>query len=554
MLVTSCSKEDNGDGPDGPKGGDEMAALGFNALLQGFNKSVLTKQQTPGTQNNGLPECPEDSEEDLFVRVQLLTGATGDNVYEKDGDSHFDVPIIPQSDGTWLTGEGSNDELELPEGVYRLNYFGVYASGGDDNDDNDDTLLYLAPRDDDNYGPAQYQNFVDDALPSNPFSVNNGQKKYVDVQVLCYDEHFVNKYGYLFFDFEEVDILYLCLFGNVCDEETGRHTPAVFEFEVWNYSGDSTNPKGSPLFVAGNELKEGTDEYGTYEYAEPVCVQLPDAPGEIDTYYGEVYLLNSDGTRGDLIRFGMFDETGVRAQDYSVDGNGDSTSNYYHFREGNCSNQDDSDPCLFSAPVEYSNDFDGDDDKAFLPGITGIAGNYVDKTTATPSNTANSGTMQDEGTYGFFTSPSQVHSNWINLTGSGNMLIINGEDDEANTSPYFVISEEQICPDSEYFISFDIVNVLKNDNGGGNNNVDLAVRVNGTLIPGANIVAPYSSGSQSWMSVGLKLRADGNGDINCVFENAETAANGNDFAIDNIVISNDQNTLDGSEDVTIIQP
>ncbi|SFF59906.1 hypothetical protein SAMN04488033_101284 [Salegentibacter agarivorans] len=543
MLMTSCSKEDNPDSPDGPAG-EEMGAIGFTALLQDFNREMLTKQSeenpTPGTENNGLPACPEDSEAEVFVRVQLLEGANGGDVYTKDGQTYFDVPVIPQNDGTWLTGEGANDELELPEGVYRINYFGVYASGGDDSSEDDDTLLYMAPRENDDYGPAEYQNFVNDALPSDPFSVNNGQKKYVDVQVLCYDEHFVNKYGYLFFDFEEVDILYLCLFGNECDED-GRHTPAIFEFEVWNYSGNTLDPKGSPLFVAGNELLPGEDEYGTYEYAEPVCVQLPDDPNEIDIYYGEVWLLDDDGNREKLIRVGEFDENDVWDLDYSVDGNGDSTSNYYHFREGACSNQDDSDPCLFSEPVKYANHFDG----ASLDGFKGWDGTEYTQETNIVFNA-----LWEEGEYALTNNPNNVHSNWINETHTGNMLVFNG-DPEVNQAAYLATTMADVCPDSDYFVSFQMRNVLAVDSG-DENDVRLVIRKGddetGNLVVDGNSDPQVISVDEAdgWVNVGLRLKADGSGILSFRLENDQLERNGNDFAIDNMRISNDPSIVSGA--------
>lgn len=536
LIFTSCSKEDSGS--DLP--GDEMGAVSFKALLKDFNRAQLTKQQVPGTGNYGLPECPDDVAGEVFVRVQLLVGAEGNTIFEKDGQSHFDVPVIPQDDGTWITDEGANDELELPQGVYRLNYFGVYAG---------ETLIYLTPRENDDYGPAEYDNFVSDALPSNPFAVMNGQKKYVDVEVLCYDEHFVQQYGYLFFDFEEVEILYLCLFGNVCDED-GRHMPAVFRFDVWNYSGDGADPKGSKLFTAQNELQEGLDLLEQpYTYAEPVCVQLPDRAGETDMYYGEVWLLHDDGSE-ELIRFGEFDENDVWDLDYSVDGSGDSSSNYYHFREG-CGRDDDSTPCLFSAPTSYDNDFDGDDERSFI-NVTGIDGAFTDVTTNSTNNSPGTATMWPEGTYGFFQSPSQVHPHWIDLSGDGNgyKLIVNGTEDD-DDSPYFVITETEVCPDADYFVTFNLINVLGPSGSGQNNNVTLQPVVNGTPL-NVTITAPYNGGNQTWMKIGLRLKADANGAFDVRFVNREDAAAGNDFAIDNVVISNDPTIMTGL-DQTIVQ-
>ena len=538
LFMTSCSKEE---GPDAPPGGEEMGTLSFTALLQDFssnqiamNKMAMKQSETPGTDNYGLPECPEESGDGLSVHVQLLD-ENGD-VFVKDGQSEFVVPVIPQEDGTWITDEGANDELELPEGVYSINYFGVYGPNG---------LIYLAPRENDDYGPAEYQNFVSDALPSEPFAVMNGQKKYVDVEVLCYDDHFVQEYGYLFFDFEEIDILYLCLFGNECDEE-GRHMPAVFRFDVWNYSGDGMDPKGSKLFTAQNELLIGEDELGQpYEYAEPVCVQLPDNADEIDMYYGEVWLLHGPGDADDeLIRFGAFDENSV--EDLYItdpDAPGDSESNYYHFRE-DCGNNDDSEPCFFKEPVSYANHFDGADPFAFK-GWDGT--DYTAETNIAVNS------LWEEGEFTFTDNPRNVHNNWIDETYHGNMMLFNGDPD-VDQAAYFATTLDDVCPGADYFVTFNLRNVLGDVSSGGENDVRLVVRNDGDIIVDGNNDPQVISVDEAdgWVKVGLRLKADGNGVLSFRLENDQLERSGNDFAIDDMIISNDPTIVNGA-DIMVIE-
>ena len=543
MVMTSCSKEDNPDSPDGPAG-DEMATLGFTALLEDFDRAMMNKQEEQV--NNGLPACSE--EEPAMVRVALKDIA-GNWVLDRDGEEDFiEIPVVPGEDDatSWITDEGANDELELLAGTYSLEYFDVVDSDGNP--------IYIAPRENDDYGPAEYQNFVSDALPIENIVLQNGVKKYVDVEVLCYDAHYVQEYGYLFFDFEEIDILYLCLFGNVCDDD-GRHTPAKFRFDVWNYSGSTLDPKGTLLY-------SDTNEWGTYDngdaYAEPLCVQLPDDADEVDQYYGELWLVDDQGAiineLDGPIRLGVFDETDVKNQtwaDYQVDeNNGDSTSNYYHFREGDCMSQDDSDPCLFKDIAYYENDFN--DGETFISNgvVTGTEYEFSSTAGWTPGGTDSSAPLWAEGTYTFTSNPSDVHNHWIDFENGNDFFILNG-DTEAGVEAYFSITQDDVCPGADYFVAFDILNVYNGSNS-PDNDIRLIAEVDGTPLDDSDqiIVVPYDNAN--WTRVALRVKANGLGALDIRFVDDNTVASGNDFAIDNVVISNDP-SITSPNDIEVVQ-
>lgn len=332
LLFTSCSKDED------PAAVDEdptKSSLSFGAILKDFAEDkAATKDHT-----DDLPECSDG----VPTTVQVaLKDADGNWVAGENGDDHefIEIPVNPtpgdyDDDGveTWFTQE--SDELELDAGIYTIEYFAVLDSGGN--------TLWIAPRENDDYGNAAFQNFVDDALPVS-VDLRNGVKKYADVEVLCYDEHFANDYGYMFFDFGDVDISTLCVFGNVCPNGDGRHAPAHFRFDVWMYSGDAANPRGTPLF---NENDPYINNVGTYDngddYAEPLCVALPDYPGE-DVYYGEISLIDDNGNLT-LIRSGQFTEETVDA----LFDEATNTAEPYHFRE-DCDSRDT--PPIFQDPEE----------------------------------------------------------------------------------------------------------------------------------------------------------------------------------------------------------
>lgn len=298
----------------------EKATLSFGSLLNDMagNKTAIKEHL------DDIPGC-SDAVPD-YVEVALSLGgawAAGSDtnpvrVELNPNPSDFD------GDGAenYFTEESS--ELELIPGDYSLEYFKVFDADGN--------MLWIAPRNGD------LVNFVNNGLPLN-ISLGAGVKKYVSVDVLCFDDRLVNEYGYLFFDINENRLSEFCIFGNFCDEN-GRHFPAHFSVDVWQYSGDSNNPKGNPIELdLMNNV--GVNDDGD-AFADPLCVVLPDSEGN-DEYYFEITLMESDAyeTEERIIRSGVITDEEVRA--FNV---GENNQEYYHFREGNCGTGDT--PALFT--------------------------------------------------------------------------------------------------------------------------------------------------------------------------------------------------------------
>lgn len=305
MLFTSCSKEETNVTSD-----EDLATLSFGTVLNDLTKQAKTKQQVP----EGYPECIENNtpayvhvvlegEENVGSVASPLMVPVSDTPFDEDGDGIAE----------YFTEESS--ELELTPGSYQLTYFAVY------NDDDD--LIWLAPT-----GDGDFTEWVDSALPLD-ISLGAGVKKYVDVDVLCFDDRLVNEYGYLFFDIIGVEAIEFCIFGNYCGEN-GRHYPAQYTVSIWDYE---DGEMGEQWYEdVANEFEMNED--GDYA-AEPVCFSLPDTSGE-DEYYFEITLRNSDAygeVEEEVIRSGVITDEDVRALF-----DGDDDVDYFHFREGNCGN------------------------------------------------------------------------------------------------------------------------------------------------------------------------------------------------------------------------
>lgn len=324
FCVVSCTKEEVG------KELEEAHAVGklsFGSVLSDLaNRNQLVKQANSDAYD--IPQCSDENP--LFVRVAIkVKNENGDWIWYK--NSHQEkIEIEVNPNGTDLDNDGNLDawftqesaDLELEEGEYRIEYFAVATAAGNDQDD----IIYMAPRipdgDLDYSQSIQYHNFVDKPLPIE-VKIRPGVKYYQPVQVLCYEEHYAFAFGYLFFDFNTTNLVYLCTYGNVCEEDQ-RHMPAQFKMKVWEGSSE-----GDLLVVAQNERKTFNDDIGTHYYADALCFPLP----EIDNYYAKIWLV--EGETETLIREGSFNAENLgniyqEAQEHY----------YYHFREACCGEAD----------------------------------------------------------------------------------------------------------------------------------------------------------------------------------------------------------------------
>lgn len=250
MIFTSCSKDEAGVTPDDP----ETVQLTFGALLNSFNDQ--NKQAEV--------ECREGVQP-----AYVMLGGSTDEGAETGEYELFRVDLV-NNNGSWETVY--SEDLALPAGTYYLQHFAVYDANGQ--------VLWVAPRE-----GGTFETEVDDALPMR-IDLVAGTKPYIDVDVLCYYSREEAAYGYVFFDFDVVEVENsYCVFVNYCDEETGRDYPAYFNIEVFSDA------------AMTNEVDINTDTNtitmaGGWPSASVLCFALPDL-GD-DTYYARVTVMNHD--------------------------------------------------------------------------------------------------------------------------------------------------------------------------------------------------------------------------------------------------------------------
>ena len=320
LILSSCSKEE-----EPLDSTSDQTTLSFNALLNDLVSRQADKQVADA------PAC--SSSIPAFVDVIL-----SQNDIFVVGTEEEPLRIALNADATDIDNDGTPDyftkessSLELSPGTYVLEYFTVLDADGN--------IIWISPIDDG--APGGLDEIVENGLPME-INLGAGVKKYVDVDVVCFDDRIVNLYGYLFFDLNGVEVIEFCIFGNYCDE-TGRHAEFVrYSVDAWKFSGDAFSPKGALLY---EDLESSVVVTDYEDYADtaavPLCINLPDGPG-FDEYYIEITMIEP-GTEDEVIRSGLISDVDVRNL-FS----GDDELEYFHFREGNCNMEDT--PVLLSDP------------------------------------------------------------------------------------------------------------------------------------------------------------------------------------------------------------
>lgn len=314
LCFTSCSKEETGIVPDDNA---EKAQLSFGTTLN----DLLNNRAQSKAHFSDFPECSSEAPATVDVVISQTSGA----------DIELTLDVLSDD----LDGDGDLDyftdysnDLELSPGMYTLEEFIVR--------DGDGNMIWIAPIDD---GSGDFDGYVTNPLPME-IDLKAGVKKYVDVEVLCFDDRMANVYGYLFFDFEGKELIEFCLFGNYCTPN-GRHYTASYSVDVWNYEdGEKTEQLYDDLTATVSPNEDG--DYA----ADPLCVVLPDGEDD-DSYWFEITILSTDeyGVTEEVIRSGAITDIEVRSFF-----DGDDNLDYYHFFEGDCGESD----IIFPDPREDS--------------------------------------------------------------------------------------------------------------------------------------------------------------------------------------------------------
>ncbi|OEY73990.1 hypothetical protein [Salegentibacter salarius] len=254
FFFTSCTQDE----PVGKEEfGDNLAVIEIGPILN----DLLNRQM-----EGDIPACSD--EVPTFAQIMLT---------HELGSVDVVVPILADDSGLF-TDYDEELAIPVPDGEttteVSLTDFMVYA----EEPGAEVMPIWVAPKE-----GSDYENFVNDPLPI-VFDLRAGSKKYVPVEVLCFDDRDVNLYGYQFFDLIPKELYEFCVFVNYCTDN-GRHYTGNYNLSIDYLMGDEvTNLYDGESPLTGNTEEDDSGDW----YADPLCLAIP-APmyGEADT---DIYL------------------------------------------------------------------------------------------------------------------------------------------------------------------------------------------------------------------------------------------------------------------------
>jgi len=251
LLFSSCSEEENTIIDEASS--TSFAELSLGASLTDFVNRAEVKQS--------LPEC--SSEAPAYANVELIHNMGT----PLEGAIEVNVPIIA-ADGAFYTDY--DEDLKIPvansesnTATVSITSFLVYDGDPDDESSN---VIWAAPTTESEYG-----GLVNQGLPFD-FVIRAGSKKYVDIEVLCFDDREVTLYGYQYFELVPEVVYELCVFANYCND-AGRHFTANYSLEVTYIREEGFDD--IVLHPTTNLPVTGYDEDTEDYYADPFCFAIP---------------------------------------------------------------------------------------------------------------------------------------------------------------------------------------------------------------------------------------------------------------------------------------
>lgn len=343
LMFTSCSKDESA--RDLPK--VDFAELTLGASLTDFK-------------SNGKQSIPDCAESD--PAFALVSFSYGDVVEE-----NVEIEILQDGDGLFTA---YNDLLEIPVPAGQdfvqvtLNDFRVFDVGNN--------LIWAAPKKNSDFAVHVRQAVGEDFV----INLRAGSKNYTDVEVLCFDNREVNRYGYQFFDIIPTQLQPLCFFANYCPTgPNGRDRVADYVLNLYHFTG---TPEESPdtsgeayIEMYVNEIlsPEQGFEGGVY-FADPVCTPIPVLGNDEYIYYEATLVAwpNNYPAPGNFVMSGYLSQDDIDV----LLGADEATVDYVHLKF-NCDGQtpgddDDGDGVLNdddNCPNEYNPDQENRDEDGF---------------------------------------------------------------------------------------------------------------------------------------------------------------------------------------------
>jgi hypothetical protein len=228
-------------------------------------------------------ECKLDGSGNLlepdYAEVDIFDGTSTTTYY----------PLVFRIDGVLYT---QNIKLDIPPNgsshTFQVVKFLLWDDNNTPADNTDDQVVMGTP-----LTGSDYAVYVANSL-SFDFTVTAFMKVEVEIDVLCYQDHLYDEFGFAWFQIDEIVIREQCFFGDICVKHPSDYANSNYSQQPGGVALDMPAIVNLVVKRNGVEVEKSpfTNNIGpNYGAGAPLCIEYPDHLNEVDTYTCELWIL-----------------------------------------------------------------------------------------------------------------------------------------------------------------------------------------------------------------------------------------------------------------------
>ena len=234
--------------------------------------------------NNGL----KSTNSDTIICNQAKASYA---LYKIDGGPFLSIPIF------YVNNVPYTNSIKLTPGVHTLNEFIVYSDNNTPNNTNDDILLEAVPHTGSPFAP-----YIKTTLDYT-FNVSVDLKSEIKIDVVCYQPQYFTKFGFTYFNLNEVVIRQLWFYGDFCIKDKAQYVGSQYTQQInWGSGGGFIDaPAIMKIELWENNILVNT--FTNSAQGEKVNVVYPDRLNQTDVINIKLFILVRQGTQFNYVLF-----------------------------------------------------------------------------------------------------------------------------------------------------------------------------------------------------------------------------------------------------------
>ena len=215
--------------------------------------------------------------------------------YIIDGSSDFKtIPVFYDA----ITGVPWTNSIKLAPGTHTISEFYVYSDNLKLNDPSDDVFLAAVP-----HTGSEFAKYVSSPL-NQTFTIINGKKLQVPLDVVCYSPGVSGDFGFVYFDvLHATQVRDLYFFGDFCIKDKSEYASSLYGTQSnW---GSGSGFIDAPAITKIEVWKNGSlaETFSSTKEGEKLRITYADELGKTDAFEIKLFILVKQGNAFNYVQF-----------------------------------------------------------------------------------------------------------------------------------------------------------------------------------------------------------------------------------------------------------